>query len=91
MDQNNRYDRQIRLPYIDHAGQEKLGHAHVAIVGQGALGTAASSYLARAGVGHILIIDDDVVELSNLQRQTLLMRAMSGAARPMQPASISEK
>ena len=71
MDQNNRYDRQIRLPYIDHAGQEKLGHAHVAIVGQGALGTAASSYLARAGVGHILIIDNDIVELSNLQRQTL--------------------
>lgn len=71
MDQNNRYDRQIRLPYIDHAGQEKLGRAHVAIVGQGALGTSASSYLARAGVGHILIIDDDVVELSNLQRQTL--------------------
>ena len=71
MDQNNRYDRQIRLPYIDHAGQEKLGRAHVAIVGQGALGTAASSYLARAGVGHILIIDNDIVELSNLQRQTL--------------------
>lgn len=71
MDQNNRYDRQIRLPYIDHAGQEKLGRAHVAIVGQGALGTSASSYLARAGVGHILIIDNDIVELSNLQRQTL--------------------
>ena len=59
MDQNNRYDRQIRLPYIDHAGQEKLGRAHVAIVGQGALGTADAIVINPAAYTHtsIAILD----------------------------------
>ncbi len=64
-----RYSRQIMLPQIDIDGQQKLLAANVLIVGAGGLGSPASMYLAAAGVGNITIYDDDVVDLSNLQRQ----------------------
>ncbi len=64
-----RYSRQIMLPQIDIDGQQKLLAANVLIVGAGGLGSPASIYLAAAGVGNITIYDDDVVDLSNLQRQ----------------------
>ena len=64
-----RYERQ--LPLIGADGQARLLASQVAIIGQGALGTASASYLARAGVGSLLLVDDDRVELSNLQRQSL--------------------
>lgn len=64
-----RYERQ--LPLIGADGQARLLASRVAIIGQGALGTASASYLARAGVGSLLLVDDDRVELSNLQRQSL--------------------
>ncbi|MEN6592572.1 MAG: ThiF family adenylyltransferase [Methanobacterium sp.] len=67
----NRYSRQTILQNIGEEGQEKLAQSSVAVVGCGALGTAASNNLARAGVGRIIIIDRDFVELSNLQRQML--------------------
>ena len=66
-----RYSRQILLPQIDATGQQALLDARVLIVGAGGLGSPAAMYLASAGVGHIVIADDDVVELSNLQRQIL--------------------
>jgi len=66
-----RYDRQILLDHIGRKGQEKLKKARVAIVGAGGLGTAASLYLAAAGIGKITIIDCQVPELSNLNRQVL--------------------
>ncbi len=66
-----RYDRQTRLPMIGRAGQDKLASAHVAILGCGALGTVAADILARAGVGRLRLIDRDVVEWTNLQRQSL--------------------
>lgn len=66
-----RYARQTLLPDFGEAGQRRLAEAHVAIVGVGALGCASADLLARAGVGHITLIDRDVVERSNLQRQTL--------------------
>jgi adenylyltransferase/sulfurtransferase len=66
-----RYSRQIMLPQIDVAGQEKLLASHVLIIGAGGLGSPAAMYLAAAGVGHLVIADHDRVELSNLQRQLL--------------------
>ncbi|MEX0619243.1 MAG: molybdopterin-synthase adenylyltransferase MoeB [Pseudohongiellaceae bacterium] len=64
-----RYSRQIMLPEMDVAGQQKLLTATVLIVGMGGLGSPAAMYLAAAGVGHLIIADDDRVELTNLQRQ----------------------
>jgi molybdopterin-synthase adenylyltransferase len=68
-DQLLRYSRQIMLPGLDVAGQEKLLAANVLIIGAGGLGCPAAMYLASAGIGQITIADDDVVDLSNLQRQ----------------------
>ncbi len=64
-----RYSRQIMLPQVDIAGQQRLLNAKVLIVGAGGLGSPAAIYLAAAGVGRITIYDDDRVDLSNLQRQ----------------------
>ncbi len=64
-----RYSRQIMLPEMDVAGQQALLDASVLIVGMGGLGSPAAMYLAAAGVGHLLLADDDTVDLSNLQRQ----------------------
>jgi adenylyltransferase/sulfurtransferase len=66
-----RYSRQIMLPQVDVAGQEKLLASHALIIGAGGLGSPAAIYLAAAGIGNITIADGDVVELSNLQRQIL--------------------
>lgn len=64
-----RFSRQIMLPEMDVAGQQSLMNSSVLIVGMGGLGCPASMYLAAAGVGHIMIADDDVVDVTNLQRQ----------------------
>ena len=64
-----RYSRQIMLPEVEIEGQEKILASHVVIVGLGGLGSPVALYLAAAGVGHLTLIDDDVVDASNLQRQ----------------------
>lgn len=76
-----RYSRQIMLPEMDVAGQQKLVDATVLIVGMGGLGCPAAMYLAAAGVGHLIIADDDVVEVTNLQRQVAHSQATIGEAK----------
>ena len=73
-----RYSRQIMLPEMDIAGQQKLIDATVLIVGMGGLGCPAAMYLVASGVGHLVIADDDVVELTNLQRQVAHCQSMIG-------------
>lgn len=75
----DRYARQIILPAFGGAGQARLKAAHVAIIGAGGIGCPAITYLAAAGVGKLSIIDHDVIELSNLQRQPLFTDADIGA------------
>jgi molybdopterin/thiamine biosynthesis adenylyltransferase/rhodanese-related sulfurtransferase len=70
-DQRNRYQRHLLLPEVDVAGQQKLLSSKVLLLGAGGLGSPAAMYLAAAGVGTLGIIDMDVVDDSNLQRQIL--------------------
>ena len=80
-DQLLRYSRQIMLPDIDIAGQEALQQAKVLIVGLGGLGSPVAMYLAAAGVGELILVDDDSVELSNLQRQVIHHSSSIGVAK----------
>jgi adenylyltransferase/sulfurtransferase len=70
-DQLLRYSRHILLPQVDIQGQEQLLKSSVLICGLGGLGSPVAIYLAAAGVGHLVLADDDRVELSNLQRQII--------------------
>ena len=70
-DETERYARHLVLPEIGGPGQQKLKAAKVVVVGAGGLGAPALQYLAAAGVGQLTIVDDDVVSLSNLQRQVV--------------------
>jgi sulfur-carrier protein adenylyltransferase/sulfurtransferase len=70
-DQETRYSRHVLLPEVGLAGQQKLLASKVACIGAGGLGSPSSMYLAAAGVGTLGMIDDDLVDASNLQRQIL--------------------
>ena len=76
-----RYSRHLRLPQVGLEGQEKLEKARVLMVGAGGLGSPAAYYLAAAGVGFLRLVDDDVVDRSNLQRQILHTEARIGMAK----------
>ncbi len=84
----DRYSRQVLLKEIGEDGQSRLNHAKVAIVGLGALGTVAAELLTRAGIGSLLLIDRDVVEESNLQRQILFTEKDVGKSKS---ATAAEK
>ena len=75
---SKRYDRQIRVAQIGPTGQERLASSTVWIIGLGATGTYTAEQLTRTGVGHLLLVDDDLIELSNLQRQSLYSEADLG-------------
>jgi adenylyltransferase/sulfurtransferase len=85
-----RYSRQILFPGIGVEGQEKLAQSRIAIVGCGATGACTSSLLARAGVGHLRIIDRDYVEPSNLQRQVLFDEADAADSLPKAVAAAKK-
>lgn len=71
----SRYHRQSLLEEIGEAGQRRLASSHAIVVGCGALGTVSAEILVRAGVGSVTVVDRDVVELTNLQRQMLFSEA----------------
>lgn len=80
-DFNERYSRHLLLPEIGLAGQKRLAAARVALIGAGGLGSPSAYYLAAAGIGHLDLADDDVVDKSNLQRQILHTDARIGMAK----------
>lgn len=83
---NERYSRQTGLPEIGEAGQAKIRRARVLLVGVGGLGAPISLYLTGAGIGHLGIVDDDVVSVSNLHRQVLYAEAEVGEPKALRAA-----
>jgi sulfur-carrier protein adenylyltransferase/sulfurtransferase len=89
--ENERYDRHFMLKGIGVEGQKLLKNARVIIIGAGGLGCPVLQYLTAAGIGSIGIVDDDVVELSNLQRQVLFNESMIGTNKAVAAKETLEK
>jgi adenylyltransferase/sulfurtransferase len=85
-----RYARHIVLPEIGGAGQAALNAARVLVVGAGGIGSPALQYLAAAGVGQITVVDDDRVDLSNLQRQTIFSTEDAGRSKAVAALTRAE-
>ena len=85
-----RYARQIRYARLGEEGQRRLGASRVLICGCGALGSVAADILARAGVGHLRIVDRDFVETHNLQRQVLFDESDVAAGLPKAIAAAAK-
>ena len=89
-DQLLRYSRHILLDEMGIEGQEKVLNAHALIIGAGGLGSPAALYLASAGVGRITLVDDDVVDLTNLQRQIAHTTARVGLTKVASAATAMQ-
>lgn len=74
-----RYSRHLMLPAMDFRGQEALLSSRVLVVGMGGLGCAAAPYLVASGIGHITLVDDDLIDRTNLQRQILYRESDVGS------------
>ncbi len=88
-DHSQRYARQIRFAGLGEAGQRRLEKACVVVVGLGALGSVSATFLARAGVGRLRLVDRDVVDLSNLHRQILYTEADAAGSLPKAVAAAA--
>ena len=84
-----RYARQVIMPDVGEDGQERLLAARMLVVGAGGLGSPVIFYLAAAGVGHITIMDDETVELTNLNRQILHITASIGTPKVARAAAAA--
>jgi len=84
-----RYSRHLLIPEVGLAGQERLRAARVLVIGAGGLGSPVLQYLAAAGVGRIGIVDDDIVDETNLQRQTIFSTADVGSGKAMVAANYA--
>jgi molybdopterin/thiamine biosynthesis adenylyltransferase/rhodanese-related sulfurtransferase len=82
-----RYSRHLLIPEVGLAGQERLARARVLVVGAGGLGAPVLQYLAAAGVGTLGIVDDDVIDITNLQRQVIYGEADVGASKAVVAAA----
>ena len=82
----DRFARHIVLPEVGGVGQVALSEAHVVLIGCGGIGSPALQYLAGAGVGRLTLVDDDVVDVSNLQRQTIFAEGDVGTPKAMAAA-----
>jgi molybdopterin/thiamine biosynthesis adenylyltransferase len=80
-DRLDRFARHIVLPEVGGMGQDRLAGSHVVLVGMGGIGNPALQYLAGAGVGRLTLVDSDVIEASNLQRQTLFCEGDVGRSK----------
>jgi adenylyltransferase/sulfurtransferase len=87
----DRHARQLVLPEVGIAGQRRLAAARVVVVGCGGLGAPVISQLAAAGVGHLTLIDDDVIEPSNLNRQTLFGSVDVGVRKAVAAGAVVQR
>jgi adenylyltransferase/sulfurtransferase len=87
----DRYARHIVLPQVGGVGQRKLKAANVAVIGAGGIGSAVIPALAGAGIGRLTIIDDDVVDLTNLHRQPLFSESDAGQSKAELAAAFVQK
>ncbi len=85
-----RHSRHILLPQVGVEGQSKISKSRIVCIGAGGLGSPVIQYLAAAGVGHLTIIDDDIVDVSNLQRQTIHKTSAVGLSKSESAKSFVE-
>jgi adenylyltransferase/sulfurtransferase len=90
-EQLDRYARHIILKEIGGGGQTRLLKAHALVIGAGGIGSPVIQYLAAAGVGRLTVVDDDIVSLSNLQRQTLFATRDVGAKKVVAAANVVQR